>query len=75
SASRLEEPGSRGIVVSERSGWATLNAALGMNLGPGEDLLLALELHNLLDRRYRESSENLLAPGRGISLKATWHIN
>ena len=75
SASRLEEPGSRGIVVSERSGWATLNAALGMNLGPGDDLLLALELHNLLDRRYRESSENLLAPGRGISLKATWHIN
>lgn len=75
SASRLEEPGSRGIVVSERSGWATLNAALGMNLGSGDGLLLALELHNLLDRRYRESSENLLAPGRGISLKATWNIN
>ncbi|MDO8860478.1 TonB-dependent receptor [Haliea sp. E1-2-M8] len=75
SDSRLEEPGSRGIVVSERSGWATLNAALGMNLGPGDSLLLALELNNLLDRRYRESSENLLAPGRGVSLKATWNIN
>lgn len=75
SESRLQEPGSRGIVVSERSGWATLNAALGIALGPGDGLLLALELHNLLDREYRESSENLLAPGRGVSLKATWHIN
>lgn len=75
STSRLEEPGSRGIVVSERSGWATLNASLGINLGPGDGMLLALELHNLLDRRYRESSENLLAPGRGVSFKATWNIN
>lgn len=73
--SRLEEPGSRGIVVSERTGWATLNAALGMTLGSGNTLLLALELHNLLDRRYRESSENLLAPGRGVAFKATWNIN
>ncbi len=75
SDSRLEEPGTRGIVVSERSGWVTLNTALGMHLGAGDRLLLALELHNLLDRRYRESSENLLAPGRGISVKATWNIN
>ncbi len=73
SASQLQEPGSRGVVETTRSGWSTINAALGMNLGA--NVLLALEVQNLLDRRYRESTENLLAAGRNASVKLTWHIN
>jgi hemoglobin/transferrin/lactoferrin receptor protein len=73
SGSLLVEPGARGLVETRRSGWATVNAALGVSLG--ERLLLAVELQNLFDREYRESTENLLAPGRSASMKLTWNIN
>jgi hemoglobin/transferrin/lactoferrin receptor protein len=73
SGSTLLEPGSRNLVESTSSGWYTINTALGMSLG--ENVLLALELQNLLDRSYRESTENLLAAGRSASLKLTWNIN
>tara|TARA_R110001599_G_scaffold251717_4_gene451809 strand:+ start:22315 stop:24402 length:2088 start_codon:yes stop_codon:yes gene_type:complete len=73
SGSLLLEPGARGLIETKRSGWATLNAALGVSLG--DNLLLAVELQNLLDRDYRESTENLLAPGRSASMKLTWNIN
>lgn len=73
SGSALVEPGPRGIVETRRSGWYTANTALGMNLG--ENILLTMELQNLLDRSYRESTENLLAAGRSASLKLTWNIN
>ncbi|PLW68600.1 TonB-dependent receptor plug domain-containing protein [Pseudohalioglobus lutimaris] len=72
SASQLQEPGRRGIVETTRSGWSTINAAVGMSLG--ESVVLAVDLQNLLDRRYRESAENLLAPGRSASMKLTWNI-
>lgn len=70
--SRLTEPGSRGILRSEKSGWLTVNLAAGVTLPWMEGLKLALEVYNLTDRRYRESTENLLAAGRGASVSLQW---
>lgn len=72
--SQLTEPGSRGFIRSEKSGWVTLNLAAGLSLPWAERLQLALEVYNLTDRSYRESSENLLAAGRGASVSLQWDL-
>lgn len=70
--SRLTEPGTRGFVQSEKAGWITVNLAASMTLPWHEGLQLAMEVYNLGDRRYHESTENLLAPGRGATVSLQW---
>lgn len=51
------------------AGWATMNAAIGIDIGPKKQCKIALELVNLADKLYVPATENLAAPGRSVMLK------
>jgi len=53
-------------------GWATLN--LRTSYRASENLSFGLSLLNLTDKRYREHSSGVDAPGRGALLSVDWRI-
>lgn len=71
SGSDLEEPGTVRDILEEKKGWATLNLAAGLDFGQDSQYQLALELHNLGDKSYIASTENLYGPERSIAAKFT----
>ncbi|MFT5482929.1 MAG: hemoglobin/transferrin/lactoferrin receptor protein [Halieaceae bacterium] len=71
SASSLKEPGSSRAVLEDKVGWGTINLAAGFDFGNEDEFSIALELHNLGDKTYVSSMENLHGIGRSVSAKFT----
>ncbi|MBT4518577.1 MAG: TonB-dependent receptor [Halieaceae bacterium] len=69
SNSKEVEPGSSVPVEKEKTGWVTINLAAGIALGDRDQYRLGIELFNLGNKSYTESSENLWAPKRSASVK------
>ncbi len=61
-ASKSEEQGSRGFLET-KDGWATCNLALGLLYGPEQNYRLSLNVNNIFDKKYVESSASLESPG------------
>ncbi len=61
-ASKSEEQGSRGFLET-KDGWATCNLALGLLYGPEQNYRLSLNVNNIFDKKYAESSAGLESPG------------
>lgn len=55
--------------VLHKAGWASLNVALGAEIGEKEELKVVLDLQNLGDTGYVTSTENFQARGRSAIIK------
>ena len=69
-ATDSDEIGRRGT-VQHKAGWATTNAALGLDFGNKRQYKLALVVENLGDKKYTTATENLLARGRSALIRFT----
>ncbi len=55
--------------IEHKGGWSSYNVALGANIGQKGQYKIIIEGQNLGDKSYTESSENISASGRNISIK------
>jgi len=67
--SDLKEPGSSRDVLEDKSGWVTVNTAMGFNFGSQQQYMLSAELANLADKEYIASTENLYGAERSVAMK------
>lgn len=67
--SDLREPGTSRDVIDDKSGWLTVNAALGLNFGTDQQYQLTTEFANLTDKKYIGSTENLYGVERSVAMK------
>ncbi|WP_162846185.1 TonB-dependent receptor plug domain-containing protein [Seongchinamella sediminis] len=73
SDSSLKEPGSSRDVLEDKTGWATLNLAMGLSFGGEGQHQLTLNLLNLADKSYIPSTENLYGAERSLQAKLTFN--
>ncbi|WKZ57398.1 MAG: TonB-dependent receptor [Bdellovibrionota bacterium] len=60
-----------GTSTSRNPGWATLNAAFGVEQGPKHNYRMSVEFMNIFDKFYRAATENIPAPGSAILVRVS----